>query len=97
MGNVHYSAKQTEETLLSQNQIATLNRPKKRVIEVVSDQSYEYIYDPLGNKKCRRPILAALAEKRLDENKHQDLVAIRQAAEKDLLSRFLQEHWMFKV
>jgi hypothetical protein len=82
---------------LRQNQIATLEGPKKRALEVTRGLSYEYIYDPLGNKKRRRPILSGLAEQRLDEHNHRDLVGVRSPADKDLVSRFLQDHWMFKV
>jgi hypothetical protein len=42
-------------------------------------------------------MLAGAAEERLDERNHRDLVAVRPPADKDLLSRFLQDHWMFKV
>ncbi|RSL41849.1 hypothetical protein CEP54_015687 [Fusarium duplospermum] len=38
-----------------------------------------------------------LAEKRLDESNHRDLVAVRRPADTDLLSRFLQDCWIFKV
>lgn len=81
---------------MRQNQIATLEGPKKRPLDVARSQSYDYVYDPLGNKKGR-PILGGLAEKRLHEHNHRDLVGVRQPTDKDLLSRFLQGHWMFKV
>lgn len=55
------------------------------------------MYDAVGNKKRQRHILSGLAEQRLEERNRQDLVAVRRPAEKDLLSRFLQDHWMFKT
>ncbi|KAK4188183.1 hypothetical protein QBC35DRAFT_550175 [Podospora australis] len=42
-----------------------------------------------------RSLLAGLANRRLDDSN--DLVAVRPPADKDLLSRFLQNHWMFKT
>ena len=88
--------KQPEEALLRQHQIASLEGPRKRALETVCGQFYKYGQGHLGNKK-RRAMLAGAAEDRLDERNHRDLVAVRGPAEKDLLSRFLQDHWIFKV
>ncbi|KAI1650134.1 uncharacterized protein F4817DRAFT_356862 [Daldinia loculata] len=85
-----------QEALLRQNQIAALEGPRKRALDVVCDQSYINVYDSFGNKSSRRPILAGLSEKRLSEHNHRDLAALRRTPDKDLLSRFLQDHWMFK-
>ncbi|KAG7284292.1 hypothetical protein NEMBOFW57_010661 [Staphylotrichum longicolle] len=68
---------ETQEALLRQNQIAVLEAPKKRALDVAYNQSYDGIKDELGHIKRRRPLLAGLADK-------------------DLLSQFLQDHWMFK-
>jgi hypothetical protein len=73
-----------------------LGKPRKRALEVVRGLSSDEGYDTLGRQKLS-PLLAGLAEKRLDETNDCDLVTIRRPAEKDLLSRFLQDHWMFKV
>ena len=43
----------------------------------------------------RESLLAGLAAKRLDQENRKDLVALRQPADKDMLSIFLQNHWMF--
>ncbi|KAI2776587.1 hypothetical protein F4815DRAFT_449142 [Daldinia loculata] len=86
-----------QEALLRQNQIAALEGPRKRALDVVCDQSYINVYDSFGNKSSRRPILAGLSEKRLSEHNHRDLAALRRTPDKDLLSRFLQDHWMFKT
>ncbi|KPM43270.1 hypothetical protein AK830_g3255 [Neonectria ditissima] len=94
---VRETLKEYQEALLRQNQIAALKGPKKRALDVARGQSYNYIYDPLGNKKRRRPILGGLAEKRLDECNHGDLIGVRRPVDKDLFSRFLQDHWMFKT
>lgn len=88
--------KQAEEALLRQHQIASLAGPRKRALDTMCGQFYRYGQDQLGNKK-RRAILAGAAEERLDERNHRDLVAVRGPADKDLLSRFLQDHWIFKV
>ena len=88
--------KQPEEALLRQHQIASLEGPRKRALETVCGQFYKYGQGHLGNKK-RRAMLAGAAEDRLDEGNHRDLVAVRGPTDKDLLSRFLQDHWMFKV
>jgi len=74
-----------------------LKAPEKRALEVVRDQSHDYAYDSLGNKKRLRSAIAGISEGRLDEQNRRDLAAIRPPAEKDLLSRLLQDHWMFKV
>ncbi|RSM03282.1 hypothetical protein CDV31_010558 [Fusarium ambrosium] len=87
--------KEYQEALLRQNQIATLEGPRKRALEVVRAQSYEYVHNHFSDRR-RRPILAGLAEKRLDECNHRDLVAVRRPADTDLLSRFLQDCWIFK-
>jgi hypothetical protein len=42
-----------------------------------------------------KPVITGLAKARLDEK--QDLVTLRRPADKDLLSCFLQEHWIFKA
>ena len=73
-----------------------LSGPRKRALEVLRHQSYEAVYDAVGNER-RRHVLGGLAETRVDEQKQQDLVAIRRPDERDILSRFLQDHWMFKV
>ena len=88
--------KQTAEALLRQNQIASLEEPRKRALDVACGQFFKHEHDGLGNKK-RRAMLAGIAEGRLDERNHRDLVAVRRPADKDLFSRFLQDHWMFKV
>ena len=85
-----------EEALLRQNQMASLGGPKTRALKVAQLQSYHYKRDS-GEQESRIPILAGLAGTRLDECNYQDLVAVRRPAEKDLLSQFLQDHWMFKV
>ncbi|KAK0714066.1 hypothetical protein B0T26DRAFT_384377 [Lasiosphaeria miniovina] len=87
----------TEEALLRQSQIAALEAPKKRARDVAQSQFYDDIKDEFGQVTRRRPILAGLAESRLANYSSRDLVAVRRPAEKDLLSRFLQDHWMFKV
>ena len=73
-----------------------LGRPRKRALEVVRGLSSDDLYDALGRPKSI-PLLAGLAGTRLDEENDRDLVAMRRPAEKDLLSRFLQDHWIFKV
>ncbi|KAI1391503.1 uncharacterized protein F4822DRAFT_427350 [Hypoxylon trugodes] len=84
--------KEYHETLLRQNQIAMLEKPKKRALDVARDEFFERIFG--GD---RQPMLAGFAEKRLDECNHQELVAVRRQADKDPLSLFLQDHWMFKT
>ncbi|KAH7013423.1 hypothetical protein EDB80DRAFT_371775 [Ilyonectria destructans] len=93
---IRETLKEYQEALLRQNQIATLEGPRKRALEVVYSQSYECVDDHTGNKR-HRSILAGLAEKRLDKCNHRDLIAIRRPADKDLLSRFLQDYWIFKT
>lgn len=89
--------KRTEEALIRQDQLAALDAPKKRALDVVRTQSNDYLYDDHRNVKQPRPLLGGLAERRLLQHNNQDLASIRRPADNDLLSRFLQEHWMFKV
>ncbi len=86
-----------EEALLRQNKMATLEAPQKRALKVAQSQSYDDVYEPCTGTRKRRPLLGGLAAQKLDEGHHKDLVGIRQQADKDLLSRFLQDHWVFKV
>jgi len=72
-----------EDALVRQHQIATLASPEDRVLEVLRSQSLN--------------LTAGFAAKRLDEANRRDLVAVRRPAENDLLSRLLQNHWIFKV
>jgi len=88
---------ETEEALLRQNQIAILEGPKQRALNVARCQAYQSEDDEPGRGKRRRPVLGGLAASRLDESNRRDLIAVRRLADKDLLSRFLQDHWMFKV
>lgn len=87
----------TEEALLRQNQIAALEAPTNRAFEVAYNQFHDDVNDECGHIKRRRPLLAGLSEFRLGGGNRRDLVAVRRLAEKDILSRFLQDHWMFKV
>lgn len=87
----------TEEALLRQNQISALEKPKKRAVEVSRHLSQvDDVHDNTGTKR-RQHALSGLAGQRLDDRNPRDLVAVRKPAEQDLLSRFLQEHWMFKT
>ena len=88
--------KQTDEALLRQNQIASLEGPRKRALDVACGQFYKYENDRPVFKKPRA-MLAGVAEERLNERNHRDLIALRRPADKDPFSRFLQDHWMFKV
>ncbi|KAH6622734.1 hypothetical protein F5144DRAFT_496076 [Chaetomium tenue] len=93
---VQETLKEYQEALLRQNQIAALEAPKNRAFNVAYDQFHDDINDECGHTKRRRPLLAGLSESRLSESKRHDLVAVRRPADKDLLSRFLQDHWVFK-
>ncbi|KAH6848244.1 hypothetical protein B0I37DRAFT_159582 [Chaetomium sp. MPI-CAGE-AT-0009] len=85
------------QALLRQNQIAALEAPKNRAFDVAYNQFHEDVRDEFGHTKRRRPLFAGLAECRLGEGNRRDLVAVRRPADKDLLSRFLQDHWIFKT
>ncbi|KAK3293541.1 uncharacterized protein B0H64DRAFT_465913 [Chaetomium fimeti] len=87
-------AEQVHETL---KEYPALEAPKNRAFDVAHNQFYEDINDEFGHTKRQRPLLAGLAECRLEEGNRRDLVAVRRPADKDLLSRFLQDHWIFKV
>lgn len=86
-----------EEALVRQNKIATLEAPQTRALKVAQGQLNDCINEPCIGIKKLRPILGGLSEKRLSEENHGDLVEIRRQADKDMLSRFLQDHWIFKV
>lgn len=73
-----------------------LEEPKQRALDVARGQAYRHELEPGGGKR-RWPVIGGLAASRLDENNRRDLVALRNLADKDLLSRFLQEHWIFKM
>ncbi|GJN86179.1 hypothetical protein PLIIFM63780_009758 [Purpureocillium lilacinum] len=87
----------SEEALLRQNQIAILEEPKQRALNVARCQAYQSEDNEPGRGKRRRPVLGGLAASRLDESNRRDLIAVRRLADKDLLSRFLQDHWMFQT
>jgi hypothetical protein len=89
--------REIEEALLRQNQIAALESPKERAFDVALNLFHDDVTDEFSYTKRRKPLLAGLAERRLSEGNRRDLVAVRRPADKDLLSRFLQDHWMFKV
>ncbi|GJN74708.1 hypothetical protein PLICBS_008801 [Purpureocillium lilacinum] len=94
---VREALKEYQEALLRQNQIAILEEPKQRALNVARGQAYQSDDDEPGRGKRRRPVLGGLAASRLDESNRRDLIAVRRLADKDLLSRFLQDHWMFKT
>ncbi|KAK4454923.1 hypothetical protein QBC34DRAFT_103664 [Podospora aff. communis PSN243] len=85
-----------QEALLRQNQIAVLEQPNKRALAVARHLSGVQACDAAGNTR-RRHLLSGLSEQRLDEDNRRDLVAVRKPAEKDVLSRFLQDHWFLKT
>ncbi|KAK1829171.1 hypothetical protein QBC39DRAFT_357310 [Podospora conica] len=77
-----------QEALLRQHQIAALPEPEHRVLEVLQARSWDN----------GQHLLAGLVAQRLgDSSKRQDLVAVRGPTDKDLLSRLLQNYWMFKT
>ncbi|KAJ3479225.1 hypothetical protein NLG97_g8370 [Lecanicillium saksenae] len=94
--DIRDALREYQEALLRQRKIASLDAPKKRALRVAQSQSYESIYDGCTGTTKRRSILDGLAKQRLEEN-HGDLVEVRPQTEKDPLSRFLQDHWMFRT
>ena len=71
-----------------------MDKPRSRALSVLhnwfqGDSAHSH------NVHKLRPVLSGLAESRLDESR--DLVALRRPTDKDILTRFLQDHWMFKV
>jgi hypothetical protein len=81
-----------ETALLQQNQIATLEPPRARAIAVAQHLSHSY--PDLSNDPSQKShFLAGLSANRLSNQG--DLLSIRRPAEKDPLSRFLQDHWIF--
>lgn len=58
---------------------------------------FDNAYDSHGNKIRSQPLIMGLSDERLGDKNRRDLAALRRPPESDLLSRFLQDHWMFKV
>ncbi|KAH7318379.1 hypothetical protein B0I35DRAFT_431974 [Stachybotrys elegans] len=93
---INHALKEYQEALLRQSQMASLEAPRYRALEVARGLSQQSIKDSSGNIRSRS-LLAGLAEHRLAVRNTHDLAAVRRPADKDPLSRFLQEHWMFKT
>ncbi|KAH7375417.1 hypothetical protein B0T11DRAFT_270323 [Plectosphaerella cucumerina] len=89
--------KDYHEALLRQSQVAALEEPRQRPLNVARSQMFNNVYDPHGNKVRSEPLIMGDAAKRLDDENRRDLAAVRRPPESDLLSRFLQDHWMFKT
>ncbi|ORX92926.1 hypothetical protein BCR34DRAFT_608683 [Clohesyomyces aquaticus] len=81
--------KEYYEMLLLQTQVVNLKGPPTRVLSAMRD----YI---AGNAfEGGLPLIYGRAENFLDDKS--DLLAMRKAPEEDLLSRFLQDHWIFQT
>ena len=76
------------ELLLRESQIAKLEEPSKRVYK-------EYLDDLKGEKDRSGPKLGGHSEDILAHEK--DLVALKPPQNKDLLSKFLLNHWLFST
>lgn len=71
-----------------------MDKPRSRVLRALGRIFYDD--DPRHRSPEKgRPMLGGLSAKRLDDK--QDLVAVRNPTEKDILSRFLQDNWIFEV
>lgn len=94
---ISHALKEYHEALIRQSQIAVLDDPRERALQVALHLSSDDEYDDLGIKKTtRRPLVYGVAGERLAVENHPDLVAVRRPVESDVLSRLLQDHWMFK-
>ncbi|KAK1754761.1 hypothetical protein QBC47DRAFT_384869 [Echria macrotheca] len=81
-----------QAALLRQHQISALPEPEDRVLEVLQTQCRDWSLHNGG-----QPLLAGLASERHDKKNRQDLMAVRRPVDKDPLSHFLQNHWVFKA
>ena len=78
-----------DEALLLQSQVAGLHRPQHRVLKHFRDW---FSGEMRSHKK---PIIAGKARRMLDDK--DDLVALKVAADPDLLSHLVQDHWFLAV
>jgi len=78
-----------DEALLLQSQVAGLHKPQNRVLKHFRDW-FSGEMRPL-----KKPIIAGRARRMLDDK--DDLVALRVAADPDLLSRLVQDYWFLAV
>ncbi|KAF2436286.1 hypothetical protein EJ08DRAFT_655959 [Tothia fuscella] len=87
--NMEVKIKEYQEAMLLQSSFAELDKPRNRALS-----SYRYWFDG-GNKNgiALNPILEGRAKAMLDSK--EDLAALRSPADKDPLSRFIQDYWIF--
>ncbi|ORY16611.1 hypothetical protein BCR34DRAFT_476044, partial [Clohesyomyces aquaticus] len=78
-----------DEILLLQAQIVDLGRPSSRVLS-----AYRHYLEGRASKGNGLPIISGQAKDFLADKT--DLVVLRKAADEDLLSRLLQDHWIFQ-
>lgn len=86
--------KLADEAIVLQSTVAAMDKPRNRAFRAVSNffhgvSSKAYLFEK------QRPVLAGRSAGRLDDK--QDLIAVRRPSEQDMVSRFLQDNWMFKV
>ena len=84
---------EAEEALILQSQVTNLDRPGDRVVNAFHGWLNGICRDPGGKKED--PVLGSRDMYVLDDK--EDLVAMRTPADKDLLSRFLQNNWPVRV
>jgi hypothetical protein len=83
-----------DEALLLQSQIAAMDKPRNRALDVLR---HFFLGETSPSSKIgrRRPVLGGRAGRRLDDK--QDLMTLRRPTDQDMLSRVLQDHWIFRV
>jgi hypothetical protein len=86
--------KEYYKSLLRQAQISQFQKPSARVLSTFRDYLEGTGFKAEGMDGM--PLISGRAGRFLSEEFEGDLIALRAAAEEDVLSKFLQDHWAFQ-